>query len=144
MTQAVETIVVAHDGSSGAAGALAFAVGLARQTGARLVVVHAWSPLDDLAKQRDHADFHRMHDDALAELRDEWCRDAVDAGVAVEPRIVEDLPVPGIVRVARETDADLIVCGTRGRGRVTELVLGSVARELLEQSHLPVTTVPPR
>jgi len=47
------------------------------------------------------------------------------------------------VQVAREVDADLVVCGTRGRGRVRTAVLGSVARTLPEASHLPVTVVPP-
>ncbi|MFA5882345.1 MAG: universal stress protein [Acidimicrobiia bacterium] len=140
----VHTMVVAHDRSDGAAHALAWAVELARQTGARLVVVHAWSALDDLGKHPDHADLAQLHDEALAELRDEWCRDAFAAGVEVDVRIVEDRPVPGIVQAARDAGADLVVCGTRGRGRVTELVLGSVARELPEQSHLPVVIVPPR
>lgn len=139
----VDTIVVAHDGSEGAAHALAFAVDLARDTSSRLVVVRAWSPLDDLGKHPDHADLPALHDEALTELRDEWCRDAAASGIAVEARIVEDLPVPGIVQAARDVDADLIVCGTRGRGRVKELVLGSVARELPVRSHLPVTIVPP-
>ncbi|MFM8303215.1 MAG: universal stress protein [Actinomycetota bacterium] len=139
----VQTILVAHDGSEDAARALAWAVGLARQTGARLAVVHAWSPLDDLDRHHDRANFTELHDEALAELRDEWCRDAIATGVTVEARLVEDRPVPGIVRAAREVGADLVVCGTRGRGRVGRAVLGSVARELPEKSHLPVVTVPP-
>ncbi|GMU78060.1 MAG: hypothetical protein AMXMBFR46_08570 [Acidimicrobiia bacterium] len=143
MTESVRTILVAHDGSEGAAHALRFAAGLARQAGARLVVVHAWSPLDDLGKHKHHADFRQLLAEAFATLADEWCRDAIDAGVDVEPRIVEDLPIPGIVGAARDADADLIVCGTRGRSRVAELVLGSVARGLPEKAHLPVTIVPP-
>ncbi|MBM3657998.1 MAG: universal stress protein [Actinobacteria bacterium] len=139
----VTTILVAHDGSDHAAQALDWAAGLAGQVGARLVVVRSWSPLDDLAKHRDHADFHEMHDEALAELR-EWCAGAVAAGVEVEPRVVEDLPVPGIVTAARDCSADLIVCGTRGRGAVKGLVLGSVARDLPMKAHLPVTIVPAR
>ena len=139
----VQTILVAHDGSDGAAHALTFATGLAAQAGARLVVVRAWSPLDDLGKHHEHADFAALHAEALAELRG-WCAEAEAAGVTVEARIVEDLPVPGIVAAARDAGADLIFCGTRGRGAVKELVLGSVARELPERSHLPVTVVPPR
>lgn len=140
----VHTILVAHDGSDGAAHALAWAAELAQQASARLVVVRAWSALDDLGKHKDHADFHQLHEEALAELRDDWCKDATAAGVEVDARLVEDLPVPGIVRAARETEADLVVCGTRGRGRMKSLVLGSVARALPEQSHLPVVIVPPR
>lgn len=140
----VRTILVAHDGSEGAGHALAFAAGLARQSGARLVVVHAWSPLEELGKRPPPVEFPALHEEALRTLRDDWCRPAREAGVEVEARIVEDLPVPGIVQAARETGADLIVCGTRGRGRVKQLVLGSVARELPARSHLPVTIVPPR
>jgi nucleotide-binding universal stress UspA family protein len=140
---AIRTVLVAHDGSRGAAFALDWAIGFARQAGARLVIVHAWSPLDDLGKRPGPADFQRLHADALRTLRDEWCRDLPESGVEFECRLAEDLPIPGIVTTAREVHADLIVCGTRGRGRVRELLLGSVARGLPEGSHIPVTIVPP-
>jgi nucleotide-binding universal stress UspA family protein len=140
----VETIVVAHDGSNGAAHALAWAIDLAGQiSGARLVVVHAWSPLDDLGKRKPPVDMATLHAEALATLRDEWCRPVADAGVPFEARLVEDLPVEALCRTARDVDADLLVCGTRGRGGVKGLLLGSVARELPGRSHLPVTVVPP-
>jgi nucleotide-binding universal stress UspA family protein len=138
----VRTIVVAHDGSEVAGQAFTWATELAQQTGARLVVVRAWSPLDDIGRRPGPADFEHLHEAALAELC-EWAEPATDAGVQVEPVIVEDLPVPGIVRAARDAGADLIVCGTRGHGRVRGLVVGSVARELPAKSHLPVTIVPP-
>jgi nucleotide-binding universal stress UspA family protein len=138
----VETILIAHDGSAGAAEALTWAVGLAQQTGARLVAVHAWSALDDLGKHPGAADLTRLHDEALAELRDTWCRDATAAGIPVDARIVEDRPVEAIVRAAREVGADVVVCGTRGRGRVAELVLGSVAQALPERADVPVVIVP--
>jgi nucleotide-binding universal stress UspA family protein len=138
----VATIVVAHDGSEGADRALAWATGLAQQTGARLVAVHAWSPLDDLGRHRDRADFAELHAEALADL-ETWVASTRSAGVVVEARIAEDLPVPGVVRVAREVGADLVVCGTRGRGRVRAAVLGSVARALTEAGPVPVVVVPP-
>ena len=141
----VATIVVAHDGSEGAIHALAWATGLATQvSGARLVVVHAWSPLDELGKHKPGVDMATLHAEALATLRDEWCKPVADAGVPFEARIVEDLPIEAVCRTAREVDADLIVCGTRGRGGVKGLLLGSVAKELPGKSHLPVTVVPPR
>lgn len=138
----VQTIVVAHDGSDGASRALAWAADLARQTGARLVVTHAWSPLDDLGRHRGRADFTELREEALADLR-RWISETMTDGVEIEARVVEDLPVAGVVREAREVGADLIVCGTRGRNPLREIVLGSVARQLPEKSHLPVTIVPP-
>lgn len=139
----VHTILVAHDGSEGAGHALMWAVELAEQAGARVVVVHAWSPLEELGKHEPPFDFARLHHEALRVLTEEWCRAAQGTGVDLETRLIEDLPVPGIVQAARDVGADLIVCGTRGRGRVKQLVLGSVARELPTKSHLPVTIVPP-
>jgi len=136
----VRTILVAHDGSKGAAHALGWAADLARQTEARLVVVHAWSPLEDLSKVRPSRSFHELHEEALAQVR-EWCTSA--DGIEIEPRLVEDLPVEGIVQAARDVDADLIVCGTRGLGGVKGLLLGRVARELPGRSHRPVAVVPP-
>lgn len=141
----VATIVVAHDGSDGAAHALAWATGLAAQiSGARLVVVHAWSPLDELGKHKPGVDMATLHMEALATLRDEWCKPVAEAGVPFEARLVEDLPIKALCRTAREVDADLLVCGTRGRGGVKGLLLGSVAKALPGKSHLPVTVVPPR
>lgn len=139
----IQTILVAHDGSEGAAHALDFALDLARQTGARLVAVHAWTPLEELGRHPPPVEFSALREEAVTILRDEWCAAARAAGVPYEVRVIEDLPVAGVVRAARECGADLIVCGTRGRGRVKELVLGSVARELPMRAHLPVTIVPP-
>jgi len=139
----IKTILVAHDGSDGSARALDWAIELARQTDARLVVVHAWSTLEELGRRKPPYEPKDLHEEALTRLRDEWSRPAVEAGIPFEARVIEDLPVPGLVRAARDVDADLLVCGTRGRGGIKGLVLGSVARELPAKSHRPVTVVPP-
>jgi nucleotide-binding universal stress UspA family protein len=46
-----------------------------------------------------------------------------------------------IVGVAEGLDADMIVVGSRGRGAITELVLGSVSHSVLRQSPLPVLVI---
>ena len=38
---------------------------------------------------------------------------------------------------------DLLVCGSRGRGRLTSLVLGSVSGHLVHAAHCPVLVIPP-
>lgn len=136
-------IVLAHDGSRGAARALEWTGGLALQSGAELVVVHAHSPLDELGSHPPPLDLERLREEAFLRLRDEWCADLAAAKVPFEARLVDDLPVAAIVRVADEVDADLIVCGTRGMGGIKGLVLGSVASELPRTSHRPVAIIPP-
>ena len=47
-------------------------------------------------------------------------------------------PVESILRVAEEEKVDLIVMGSRGRGSVTELLLGSVSSGVLHHAACPV------
>jgi nucleotide-binding universal stress UspA family protein len=56
---------------------------------------------------------------------------AVDAGAAT-----------GLLQVARETAADVLVCGTRGRAAFTRALLGSTASSLLHNADLPLLVVP--
>lgn len=140
---ALRRIVLAHDGSKGAARALAWTGALARQTGAEVVVVHAYSPLEALGSHEPPVELAQLRGEAYDRLRNEWCADLAAASVPFDARLVEDLPVPGIVAVADEVDADLVVCGTRGMGGVKGLVLGSVASDLPRHAHRPVAIIPP-
>lgn len=52
-------------------------------------------------------------------------------------------PEDEIVSVARESETDLIVLGTRGFSHGHALVVGSVSRRVIEASECPVFVVPP-
>jgi nucleotide-binding universal stress UspA family protein len=45
--------------------------------------------------------------------------------------------------VARSADHDLLLCGSRGRGRMLAAVLGTVSGRLVRAAHCPVLVVPP-
>ena len=62
--------------------------------------------------------------------------------VVVEGRMVEGDPTNEILEYAVETDCDVIVMGTHGRGGLDRLLLGSVAERVIRRSHVPVVTVP--
>jgi nucleotide-binding universal stress UspA family protein len=49
---------------------------------------------------------------------------------------------PTIIDIAKEKQADAIVAGKRGTGRVAGLLLGSVSQKLVSLAPLPVTIVP--
>ena len=51
---------------------------------------------------------------------------------------------PGILKVASDRPADLIVIGTHGIGGFEHLLLGSVTEKVLRTTTCPVLTVPPR
>jgi nucleotide-binding universal stress UspA family protein len=58
-----------------------------------------------------------------------------------EVSIVDGAPAPGIVEVANELGAELIVVGTKGRTGVARLALGSVAEEVIRTASCSVLVV---
>ena len=64
-----------------------------------------------------------------------------DIDITVETRIEEGRPAKVIKEIAEGENFDLIVIGATGIGRVQEFLLGSVSREILNTSKLPVLVV---
>lgn len=51
-------------------------------------------------------------------------------------------PAPQILQAADRLEADLIVVGTHGKGRLEYTFLGSVTEKLLRRTHRPVLVIP--
>lgn len=165
-------IVIALDGSPIGESALDVAGDWARKTGAELNLVtvidpddvhetaaggawHAFTPggtatgqalptqdpAPRYAEDRSQA-FTTMRTGAEAMLRDlaERHLDGIEAKVGVE---FYDDTAEGIVNAVRETDADLVIMGTRGRGGIGRALLGSVAETVVRESPVPVVLVGP-
>jgi len=129
-------VVVGVDGSPESDAALRLAYEEARARHGELVVVPAWKfpPLGPTGGDRRRAE--QQLADAVEQFR-------VEADPVVP--IIEKL-VGGDARYAlsREaSDAALLVVGTRGRGRVSGALLGSVSTFLLHHATCPVEVVPP-
>ncbi|MDV2468128.1 universal stress protein [Acinetobacter chinensis] len=76
--------------------------------------------------------------DRLAEIKLSFDRD----GITVNTRVVRGVvPSEGIIQVADEVGADLIIMGSHGRTGFKKLMLGSVAQNVLTQSPVPVLIV---
>lgn len=124
------------------------ALGLAARAGLPVVAVFVYEPLADLEHAPPPVDFAKrreqlaaLHRAALAETAAAVAGDAPPA--AVELVVTEGDPVDEIIRVSHSRDATMIVTGTRRRGPIRELLLGSVAKRLVSHSDLAVTVVPP-
>jgi len=68
----------------------------------------------------------------------------VGTGIKVLPRILSaPLAVDGILRAAEQSEADLIILGTHGYGRLGRALLGSVASGVARTIPFPIILVPP-
>jgi nucleotide-binding universal stress UspA family protein len=141
-------ILVAVDGSETSSRALAAAIGLARDSGARLQPLYVVDvPLMSYDVPGYDPSYVR---DALVEEGQHVLADATAlmtaAGVNGPSRMVEtdltgDDIAHRILLAAQEFNADVVVMGTHGRRGVQRLVLGSVAEHFLRIATCPVLLI---
>lgn len=79
------------------------------------------------------------------EIADRGAHAARDAGLDAEWHCVDttDVVWHALLELARSTDAQAIVAGSRGFGAVKSALLGSTTAALAHHSELPVLIVPP-
>lgn len=136
----IRTILHPTDFSDSSESAFQMACGLARDYGARLIIVHIQSP-PPLAFGEvgpmipDPGDWKQQLQARLTALH------PADPAVAVQYYLCEGDPASEVVRLAQETHSDLIVVGTHGRSGLSRLLLGSVAEKVLRRAPCPVLTV---
>jgi nucleotide-binding universal stress UspA family protein len=128
----LQTILHPTDFSERSGYALQMACSLARDHGARLVVLHVM-PVPLVQEKRLYRE----------EMAEELNRlgGAPDARVQVERRLEEGDPATQILHVAQEIGCDLIVLGSHGRTGLDRLLMGSVAEQVLRRASFPVLTV---
>ncbi len=139
----VQTILHPTDFSRHAAQAFEVACLLAKNAGARVLVLHvAEVPLQTLGGT---AALPPLPEElGLGEQRHtlDKIRSPVP-GVAVEHLLAEGGAGAEILRTARERSCDLIVMGTHGRSALGRLLMGSVAATVQHQAPCLVVTVNP-
>lgn len=138
-------IVVGVDFSPGAEVAAARAAEVAAQTGAELVLIHAATIAEEPdvpASMRPTANAlrgiltERLARDraAIADLRERL----QGGGITVSQLLIDRDPDDALVEAATELGADLIVTGTRDRGRLRRWLLGSVAEQVVRAASCSV------
>ena len=135
-------ILVAVDGSEESYAAVDVAADLALTHGSELLILtvgavpwsYGVSPVS----------MERIFDDLDLDLKETLAlaRDRLPASLEASTRVAWGPSVASvIVDEARDSHADLIVLGSRGRGPVRASLLGSVGRRVLEHSPVPVMVV---
>lgn len=136
-------ILVATDFSEASRRALCDALALAAENHAQLSVIHVlhpdrkYRPLEnppepDLERRAAEAQINAL-------LKDLGSDQKIDATLVKHGRVAEQ-----VAAVIEEKGIDLLVIGTRGRGGLQKLALGSVAEELRHVAPCAVMTIGPK
>lgn len=134
------TLVVGYDGSEAARKALDYAV--SRVNGGKMFIVTAVVPPPEWMGSpgwQQIVDEEHQRGSALLEEAIERLPGSVDYAT----ELLEGPAADAIVKVAGARNADAIVVGSRGLGRV-RAVLGSVSHDVLHLADRPVVVVPER
>ncbi len=141
-----ENIVVAVDGSEPSNHALKVACDLANHYGSSLHLVHSpqletvghavGSAAIEIKPNRAIIEEagHKVVDKAMADAKEMGC-------TSVDSTIGFDDPAEDILRTLKLTDADLVVMGRRGLGRLTSAILGSVSQKVSHDADCSCLTV---
>jgi nucleotide-binding universal stress UspA family protein len=131
----IHHILCPSDFSEASAHAVDQATALADAYKAKIVALHAVSPLTSAAEAP-------AMDECRERLRACFAR-AVNAGIPVDVEVALGLPVHRILDRASSLPADVIVMSTHGTSGFERFVLGSVTEKVLRKATCPVLTVPP-
>lgn len=136
-------ILVATDFSEASRRALCDALVLAKENSAQLSLIHVLQPDRQYGALENppELDLERI----AAEKQIKALVDELGPELKVDTTLVKHGPVAEqVAAVIEEQAIDLLVIGTRGRGGLQKLALGSVAEELLRVAPCPVMTIGPK
>ena len=120
----------------------------ARRLSAELYLIHVAEPDPDfvgygpgpesvrLAVAHKFQRAHQQIESAAQELRKE--------GVDTTALLLQGATAESILREADKLSVDAILMGTRARGVLHDMVVGSVSKQVLQKSTRPVLLIPPR
>lgn len=131
----IQTILFPTDFSRQSEYAYHLACALARDYGAKLLIVHVQAPPVVMGEALPESPSPEAIKKQLKELY------PTEDSIVVERLVFEGDAVAEIVRHAAEFRADLVVMGTHGRSGLTRLLVGSVAEGVLRKAACPVLTI---
>jgi nucleotide-binding universal stress UspA family protein len=136
-------IVVGVDGSEASTDAIKMAASIAGPMDVHLTLVHVKRPIILSPDPYEHLiDEMRLQAERESNaILEEAVRNAEAAGATVEILSPEGPVAESLVFIAEERKALMLVVGSRGRGAVARVMLGSVADRAVHISKVPVLVV---
>lgn len=141
-------ILVAFDGSPHSKKALEWAIDLNHFTHGSVVVVHVSEPIHLTSLYGTEGSNVKLLAEAIKEVEKNDRETLEEAKIYCENRAVNVKTellygnvAETIINYAKNERIDLIIAGTKGHGALEELLMGSVTRNLVSLSHIPVLVV---
>ena len=131
-----KTIVFPTDFSTASDAALVHAAALARQSAARLLIVHVEEPPLAYGGGELYYGLPEPNSERILKMLED-VRPS-DPSVPYVHRLTMGDPAGEVVRIAAEENAEMIVLGTHGRTGMTRLLMGSVAEAIVRRAPCPV------
>jgi nucleotide-binding universal stress UspA family protein len=139
-------ILAGVDGSETSMKALQHAIDLAEVHGSELHIISVLEEFKLPFASQYELWASESHDEHMTRVLEEMNSALMrikreDVEIDVETRIEKGRPATVITTIADDEGFDLILVGAKGMGKVEELLLGSVSREIIDISRIPVLIV---
>jgi nucleotide-binding universal stress UspA family protein len=144
MTIRISTILVPIDFSEHARSVLEWAAHLAKEHGAKILLLHAYHlPVEFQQLEGAYLppDFWSNVKAEADETLTRYAEELKPQGIEVETLVREGYPASVIVEEAESRPADLVVIGTHGLSGLKHMLLGSIAERVVQKASCPVLTV---
>ncbi len=141
----IKSILFPTDFSQGARAAMDYALSLAHDYNARLILLYIIQDISIaewyIPSTISAADLiEDMQKGAWKEM-DKWAAEASSRVKDVEKIVSRGVPFVEIIKTAKDRNVDIIVIGTHGRTGIDHMLFGSTAEKVVRKSHCPVLTV---
>ena len=141
----VEKVLFATDFSENSEHAFEYALTMAQQFNARLILIHVINePVDLRGFYVPHISFEKLEkeiEEGAEKLMQKFCRTRIKGFDNFETCIVSGIPYEEVLKKAKQEDVSLIVLGTQGRKGLDHFLFGSTAERVVRNAHCPVMTV---
>lgn len=137
----VNTVVVGFDGSDNSQRAIDAALVVLNEGG----TVHLVSAYDAPSAREVREAYASVPDqytvsiDLMAGPRTKLeaaAKSIADKGIKVKEHFIDDDPAAAILHIGEDVSADMIVVGSRGLGRASQVVRGSVSTKIAHHAHI--------
>ena len=140
-----DKILFALDFSENSEHAFAYAISMAKNFNARLIILHIiQEPVDLSGFYVPHISFENLEKEikeGAEKMMENFCAKMITDFSNYETVVVAGIPYQVILRKAVDENVSLIVMGTQGRKGIDHLLFGSNAERVVRSAKCPVLTV---